>query len=57
MTKKERRSLKKFATSNEWIVTREEVKRSFVRTFLSEHKEYKEKDKKLVREILLGVSF
>lgn len=57
MTKKERRSLKKFATSNEWIVTREEVKRSFVRTFLNEHKEYKEKDKKLVREILLGVSF
>lgn len=55
MTKKERRSLKKFATSNEWIVTREEVKREFVKRFITDHKELRKKDKKEVIFILLGI--
>lgn len=55
MTKKERRKLKEIATSPTWLVTREEVKREFVKRFITDHKELRKKDKKEVIFILLGI--
>lgn len=55
MTKKDRRKLREIATSPTWLVTREEVKREFVKRFITDHKELRKKDKKEVIFILLGI--